>query len=90
MTYLLIILFLLWIGLYLHRSKKSEKKIVHVIDANCARCGNCIRKCRHHILEMVKSETGMHIEVKHPDKCSGCGDCVSSCHFDALELIKRI
>jgi len=90
MTYLLIILFLLWIGLYLHKSKKSAKMIVHVIDVNCARCGNCLRKCHHDVLEMVQNETGIHIEVKHPDRCSGCGDCVSSCHFEALELIKRI
>lgn len=83
----LIILFILWIGVNNYMKNIVRKKEVHVIDNNCARCGNCIRKCNHHVLELVRDEKGTHIEVRHPSMCSGCGDCVNACKFKALEFV---
>lgn len=85
----LAILLLLIVG-KLHRKKKGRNRLVHVIDKNCARCRSCLKKCNHHVLDIINDENGMHIEVTYPDKCTGCGDCINACRFNALEFVQRV
>lgn len=85
----LIILFILWIVVNNRKKNKLRKKVIHVIDDNCARCGNCIRKCNLNVFELVQNEKGLHIEVKYPSMCSGCGDCINACKFSALEFVEQ-
>jgi NAD-dependent dihydropyrimidine dehydrogenase PreA subunit len=42
------------------------------------------------VLEMTEDETGIHAEVKYPDRCTACGDCLGRCKFKALKLIERV
>jgi NAD-dependent dihydropyrimidine dehydrogenase PreA subunit len=86
----LVILLLVLIGGKLHRKKKGRNRLVHVIEKNCTRCRSCLKKCNHHVLDMIKDENGMHIEVISPDKCTGCGDCISVCRFNALGFVQRV
>jgi NAD-dependent dihydropyrimidine dehydrogenase PreA subunit len=71
------------------KRQNKKNKVVQSIDNNCARCRVCIKKCRHHVLDMVNDQNGSHIVVKYSDSCSGCGDCVNACKFKALELVER-
>ncbi len=86
----LVILFLLLIGGKLHRKEQQKKRVIRVVADNCTRCRSCLKKCNHHVLEMVNDENGVRIEVRYPDKCSGCGDCIGACRFNALEFVERI
>lgn len=90
LTILLLLVLLLAIGGKLQRKEKRRNQLVHVIENNCTRCRSCLKKCNHHVLEMINDENGMHLEVKNPDQCTGCGDCISVCRFNALELVQRI
>jgi NAD-dependent dihydropyrimidine dehydrogenase PreA subunit len=61
-----------------------------VDENNCSGCGRCVKRCSHHVLEMVEDETGLHAAVKYPDRCTACGDCLDKCKFNALNLVKRL
>lgn len=85
-----VILLVLLIGGKLHKKRHTKNRIVRVVADNCTRCRSCLKKCNHHVLDMVNDGNGIRIEVIHPDKCSGCGDCISACRFNALEFGERV
>ncbi|MDR1172607.1 MAG: 4Fe-4S dicluster domain-containing protein [Bacteroidales bacterium] len=84
------VMFFLWISFNLHRKRKNRNKIICVVDSNCTGCRRCIKRCKHHVLEVVEDEAGKRATVKYPDKCSACGDCLGKCKFNALKLIERV
>ena len=86
---LFVALFLLFVVTNLYRKKKGRAQIVSIIDANCSRCGSCVRKCKHNVLSFQNNENGKYVMVEHPALCSGCGHCMEVCRFDAIEMIKR-
>jgi ferredoxin len=61
-----------------------------VVESNCTGCRRCVKRCSHHVLGMVKNESGTHVAVKYPDKCTACGDCLRKCKFNALQLIEQV
>ncbi|MDR0619807.1 MAG: ferredoxin family protein [Bacteroidales bacterium] len=84
------IVILLWIAGYLYGKHKNRNKVVCVVEDNCSGCRRCVKICTHHVLEMVKDETGIHAAVKYPDRCNACGNCMKRCKFNALKLIERV
>jgi NAD-dependent dihydropyrimidine dehydrogenase PreA subunit len=83
------IVLLLWITGYVYRRRKNENKIIYIEQNNCSGCGRCVKRCSRRVLEMVKDGTGIHVEVKYPDRCTACEDCLSRCKFKALKLVER-
>ena len=71
------------------RNKRAKNKTVRIIADNCTGCCRCLKKCRRKVLDAVKDETGLRVEVKYPEKCTACGDCVAGCKFKALVLVNR-
>ncbi|MDR1879442.1 MAG: ferredoxin family protein [Tannerellaceae bacterium] len=85
------IVFVLMMAGRLHGRERARKRVIRVVESHCTGCRRCIKRCSHHVLEMVKDETGMqHAVVKNPDKCTACGDCLGRCKFNALELVERV
>jgi ferredoxin len=84
------IVIFLWISFHLYRKYKNKNKIICVVESNCGGCQRCVKRCSHHVLEMVEDKTGIHATVKYPNKCSACGDCMGKCKFNALKLIEQI
>jgi NAD-dependent dihydropyrimidine dehydrogenase PreA subunit len=90
MTYYIIgALVTLWITGSIYRRINRRSKIIYAIEDNCTGCGKCVKRCHHHVLEVIKDEKGTCIAVKNLDKCSACGDCVDVCKFKALEIVGR-
>ncbi|MDR2692302.1 MAG: 4Fe-4S dicluster domain-containing protein [Dysgonamonadaceae bacterium] len=90
MTYYIVgALVALWIVGGISRHIRGRGKIIRVISDNCTGCGKCLKRCSHHVFEMVKDGNGAHITVKNPDKCTACGDCVIFCKFSALETVNK-
>ena len=85
----IIIAVILLISVKLYDSHKKKNKVICVVKNNCTGCQRCVKRCTHHALEMVKSETETCATVKYPDKCTACGDCIVKCKFNALKLIER-
>jgi NAD-dependent dihydropyrimidine dehydrogenase PreA subunit len=82
------ILLLLFAGTKIYRKKRTGKRIVSISEANCSRCGSCVRKCRRGVLELRNSENGKQVVVANPDLCTGCGHCMEVCRFNAIEMIR--
>ncbi|GAP72909.1 ATP-binding protein [Candidatus Symbiothrix dinenymphae] len=82
--------FLLWFVHGLCRHARGRNRVIHVIDGNCTGCGRCVKRCQHHVLELVKDENGTHAVVKQPDRCSACGDCLPKCKFSALNFANTL
>jgi NAD-dependent dihydropyrimidine dehydrogenase PreA subunit len=83
------IVLMLWISGSLYRRHKNRNKIIYVDKNRCTGCLRCLKRCQHHVLELVEDETGKRATVKYPDKCTACGDCLDKCKFNALKLIER-
>ena len=79
----------LWIIGGISRHVRGRGKVVRIIAENCTGCRKCLKRCRHHVFEMVKDEQGTHVIVKNPNKCTACGDCVNSCKFNALGIVDK-
>lgn len=71
------------------RSRRAQRKVVHIIAENCSVCQLCVKKCRYKVLEVERSETGKSIVLKYPEKCTACRGCITTCKFNALELVDR-
>jgi NAD-dependent dihydropyrimidine dehydrogenase PreA subunit len=80
---------LLWFVGGIHRRRRGRNRTIRVIEENCTGCQRCVRRCSRRVLEAVKTETGMRVVVKNPDRCTACGDCIGKCKFNALELVER-
>ncbi len=51
----------------------------------CARCGDCVRACRHQAL----SQNGDGQVVADRSRCTLCGDCLQACQREAIEIAGR-
>lgn len=51
----------------------------------CARCGDCVRACRHQAL----SQNGDGQVVADRSRCTLCGDCLLACQREAIEIAGR-
>jgi len=71
------------------RSKRAKSKVIRVIGGSCTGCQRCLKACRRKALEVVSSESGRCVALKHPEKCTACKDCIMVCKFKALELVSR-
>jgi NAD-dependent dihydropyrimidine dehydrogenase PreA subunit len=80
---------LLWLIGGIFHKLREKNKVIHVIEDKCNGCQRCLKRCHHHVLDVVCHEKGAHVVVKYPDNCTACGDCVSTCKFNALEMIER-
>jgi ferredoxin len=83
------IVFFLWISFNFYRAHKNRNKVICVFKSNCTGCRCCVKRCSHHVLEIIEDETGIHAAVKYPNKCTACGDCIGKCKFNALKLTER-
>lgn len=71
------------------RAKRAKRKIIHVDDRRCARCGQCLKNCPNQVLVMVKDKKDLRVVVSSPEQCKGCGKCLKICRFNALKLVNR-
>ncbi|QXM05978.1 aldo/keto reductase [Crassaminicella indica] len=60
-------------------SKKTRK--LH-IDDWCEKCGNCVKHCKHHALNIVNNKV-----VVDKDKCVLCGYCSSYCPQFCIKIV---
>jgi uncharacterized Fe-S center protein len=49
--------------------------------AKCVGCGDCIARCAHKAISMVKEKARIN-----PEKCVGCGECVLVCPNRAIRI----
>lgn len=71
------------------RNRRTKTKKINIVRENCVGCKNCVKKCRHNVLEVVQTSEGPRVEVKAPERCRACGHCVATCPFQALQLIEK-
>lgn len=71
--------------LKLFQAKRAKRKIIHVDDRRCARCGQCLKNCPNRVLVMVKDGKDLRVVVSSPEQCKGCGKCLKICRFNALK-----
>jgi NAD-dependent dihydropyrimidine dehydrogenase PreA subunit len=83
------IIFFLMISEKLHSKKKRRNKVIRVVEDNCTGCQRCVKRCSHHVLEIISDEKRARVVVKNPDRCTACGDCIGKCKFNALEVVER-
>ncbi len=52
---------------------------------NCITCGQCVDVCPNHALSMIKTPTGIVIEINR-ELCNMTGNCVKICPSDAMRF----
>jgi aryl-alcohol dehydrogenase-like predicted oxidoreductase len=63
--------------------KKISKKPRRLhIDDWCEKCGNCVRHCKHHALELIDEQI-----IVDGDKCVLCGYCSSYCPQFCIKIV---
>jgi len=62
-----------------------KRKIIHIDEALCDGCGNCIVGCSEGALQLVDGKAKL---VKE-DFCDGFGDCIGTCPTGALTIEDR-
>jgi heterodisulfide reductase subunit A-like polyferredoxin len=58
---------------------------VHVDEARCTECRDCLRVCRTGALTWLWSDCELLVD---PWACAGCGDCVTACPEAALRIAR--
>ena len=61
------------------------RKIVHINDALCNGCGNCIPKCAEGALQIINGKATIVKDIY----CDGLGACLGHCPQDAITIIER-
>ncbi|MDR0422768.1 MAG: 4Fe-4S binding protein [Proteiniphilum sp.] len=67
------------------QKKKRGEAFVH--PDKCDGCGNCVKICRHRVLEMTATENGKRTVARNTFRCTGCGKCIAVCPQKAIEII---
>ncbi|MDZ7340623.1 MAG: 4Fe-4S ferredoxin [candidate division KSB1 bacterium] len=62
-----------------------RRKIIHIDEALCNGCGNCIIGCSEGALQLIDGKAKL---VKE-DFCDGFGDCIGTCPTGALTIEER-
>ncbi len=63
----------------------TKRKIVHIDEALCNGCGNCIPKCAEGALQIVDGKATIVKDIY----CDGLGACLGHCPQDAITIIER-
>ena len=63
----------------------AKRKIVHINEALCDGCGNCIPKCAEGALQIVNGKATIVKDVY----CDGLGACLGDCPQGAITIIER-
>ncbi|MBC7363085.1 MAG: glycyl-radical enzyme activating protein [Candidatus Aminicenantes bacterium] len=61
----------------------SPEKELMLLPSRCARCGDCLRACRHGVLSQ---EPDGEVVADH-SRCTLCGDCIKACARDAIQIV---
>ena len=62
-----------------------KRKIVHIDEALCDGCGNCIPKCAEGALQIVNGKA----TIVKDTYCDGLGACLGHCPQGAITIIER-
>jgi ferredoxin len=63
----------------------AKRKIVHINQALCNGCGNCIPKCAEGALQIVNGKATITKDIY----CDGLGACLGHCPQNAITIIER-
>lgn len=63
----------------------TKRKIVHINQALCNGCGNCIPKCAEGALQIVNGKA----TILKDTYCDGLGACLGHCPQNAITIIER-
>ena len=63
----------------------AKRKIVHINEALCDGCGNCIPKCAEGALQIVNGKA----TIVKDFYCDGLGACLGHCPQGAITIIER-
>ncbi|MBC8185479.1 CoB--CoM heterodisulfide reductase iron-sulfur subunit A family protein [candidate division KSB1 bacterium] len=67
--------------------KISLEPIVSTSDPNlCRACGECVKVCEFHALELQEIEPGRIAAVANEALCKGCGSCAAICPTGAMDV----
>ena len=64
------------------KKDKVTRRIVSIDEEACTKCGDCIKACMEHALEMGKNSIHLKAELF----CDGQGLCVPVCPENALSI----
>ena len=68
---------------------KKTDLISSINTHKCTGCGNCIDKCRGHVLNITTNGGKKQAVVHHASRCVGCGNCARFCKHGAIDLIEK-
>jgi electron transport complex protein RnfB len=79
----------------------TDDKIARIIPERCVACGECIKECPKHVIQLVpfeqevvvdcnNEEAGKVVRQKCNVGCIGCQLCVKSCPFDAITFSNNL
>ncbi len=69
--------------------KKTKRKIIHIDEALCDGCGNCIPACPEQAIQIVETSQGPKARLVKELYCDGLGACLGNCPTGALTIEER-
>lgn len=62
----------------------AKRKIVHIDEARCNGCGECVPSCAEGAIEIVEGKARLVSDVY----CDGLGACLGHCPQDAIRIVE--
>lgn len=62
-----------------------KRKIVHIDEAKCDGCGNCVPSCAEGAIQIINGKARLVADVY----CDGLGACLGECPQGAIQIIER-
>lgn len=60
--------------------------VAEIDQALCTGCGNCIKVCPTHSIDMIQGQSNLSLASVDWARCIGCGNCVTACTAKAIRL----